>query len=468
MSDERASLRGAVVDAIGDRQLVWFGTRGDDVESVADIPQLDASISLISAYRRRPLTTTSSLEDLTGVRVDLDSFDVDDHPRAPAVRALRDDLHRVLSRPSVAFTYRPTMLMEGVALSRAPRTRLVGLPVGHRASFDFKPWVESRIYELGVPSVPWRHVADLDQLDVLPLLARGPVVLRRSRTTGGVGIVRVDAKDSLEAAWPEQDEAFVSVAPFLDGLPVNVGAVVWSDGVSIHPASVQLIGIPSLTNRGFGYAGNDFGAARDLGDDVLGSIDASVTVIGHWLRTVGYLGAFGVDFLLTDQGPLFMEVNPRFQGSTHASCQLSVEANWPCLLLEHLAATFGLEVPRPVRSLPSVMADVDAFAHLVVHNTSSLPLHIDPTDLVRRFEALDGHVRSDVLTNPDLITMPEATVGRFTVRAPLTQSGFDLDDVRRTILEEEQGAWAALSPATPPSASPTLRSERSGTIGVRR
>ena len=80
-------------------------------------------------------------------------------------------------------------------------------------------------------------------------------MLRRSRTTGGVGLVRVNDPEDLQRLWPTEDEAFVSVARYIEGgLPLNVGGVVWPDGVTVHRASVQLIGVPSLWRANSGTA----------------------------------------------------------------------------------------------------------------------------------------------------------------------------------------------------------------------
>ena len=151
-------------------------------------------------------------------------------------------------------------------------------------------------------------------------------------------------------------EAFVSVAPFLsDAVPVNVGATAWHDGVTVHYPSVQLIGIPECVTRRFGYCGNDFGLAKDLDRAILDQIESATVTIGNWLRSYGYRGTFGVDFLVHDGVLLFTEINPRFQGSTHASCKLAIDAGESCLMLEHLAAIMGMPAPRqrPVAELAS-------------------------------------------------------------------------------------------------------------------
>lgn len=450
----RSELLQQLAGCLGDRQLVWFGTRGDDVEAAAELRALSMSYSLIGAYGRRTAVKGTALEDLTGTRMDLDTFDLDQHPRDDAMRTLRQALLRTLARPSVLFAYRPSAFLSAVCFARQDRCQYLGLFGGHQAAFEHKPWVESAIAGLDIPHVPWTYVADDDRLEAIRFLRNGPIILRRSRTNGGVGLTRLDDENRLEELWPDEDEAFVSVAPFLDkAVPVNVGGVVWRDGVTVHPASVQLIGVPGCTRRPFGYCGNDFAAVSDLGEETVGAIEQAVVKIGEWLRSAAYLGAFGVDFLVKDGIPLFTEVNPRFQGSTHLSCQISVNLEESCLLTEHIAAFFGLPAP-PRLSLWQLALAAPPAAHVVVHSTASVPAVIDPADLVDGVLRAGMLSRADVLTRPELVTEPGGTVARMTLRDRVTTTGFDIAEPLRAIVADWSGRLQERAAAPPPGTAP--------------
>lgn len=426
---ERGAITEAIVDRLDGRKLFWFGTRGDDVESAADLPNLVASYSLINAYGRRSTIEGIAHEDLSGRRVDLDRFDLDDEPRSNASMELRRHLLGRLSGPSAVFTYRPTTFLSGVCFARRDRCRYLGLFKDHQSAFEHKPWVECAVAELGLPHVPWVYVTDEEQLETVKFLQQGPVMLRRSRTTGGVGLSRVDEPARVGESWPSEEGAFVSVAPFIeDAIPVNVGAVVWKDGVTVHPASVQLVGIPSCTDRPFGYCGNDFDAFRRLDNHTIEAIDDATVIIGEWLQRHGYLGSFGVDYLVKDGIPLFTEVNPRFQGSTHASCQISVELDQSCLLLEHLGALLGLHAP-PHQRLGDLTETVPPLAHFVVHRPTDFADSVDASPLASTLLARPETVRVDVMARSALRAEPGSTVARVTVRTSITESGYRMDPV---------------------------------------
>ena len=424
----RDSLLAEVSRRLGNRQLVWFGTRGEDIESIADLPQLTAAFSVISTYRRRSTIEGLALEDITGIRVDLDAHDIDEEPDPAAVEEIRSSMLRILSQPSCVFTYRPSTLVSSVCFARRQTTKYLGMFKDHQFAFEHKPWVESAIADLGIPTIPWTYVADDNQRDSLSFLNTGSVMLRKSRSSGGTGLFRVENPEDLIHAWPRGQEAFVSVAPYVaSGIPVNIGATVWQDGVSVDLPSVQLIGLEQCTDRPFGYCGNDFGAVRDLSGDVIDSLERNTVKIGHWMRERGYLGTFGVDFLVADGKALFTEVNPRFQGSTHLSARLELERGASCLLLEHLGANLGMECPREEPLRERVDATPDA-AHMVLHRKSDMPEKIDPAPLVSTVSDTPGFLAADVLTRPDLVTDPGATIARITARERVTNDGFTLSD----------------------------------------
>lgn len=424
---ERGPMLAEVERRLGDRRLIWAGIRGDDIEPLSDLPQLYGSFSIAGGYNKRGSVQSIAYEELTGHRVDPEIWDIDAQLRDPATTEFRHGLLHALGSSSALLPYRPSQFLSAVHFARQSECLNLGLFGAQQSAFEHKPWVEAAVGEMRLPRIEWIYVADEEQLTARELTSRGSVVLRRSRTSGGQGFIRVNSADELTAAWPSVDEAFVSVSRYIDGgIPVNVGATVWRDGVTVHHPSVQLIGIPSCVTREFGYCGNDFGLARDLGSEVIDQIEASTILIGKWLFKHGYLGTFGVDYLVHEGQPLFTEVNPRFQGSTHASCRLSIEAGESCLMLEHLAAWLGLPCP-PAEPLRSRVASTADLTNLVVHWTGGSAANVDAYELTDRLQVLDPAMRYDVVVPSGIESDPGSLVARLTFRRGLTKTGFELD-----------------------------------------
>ena len=442
----RTGLLTEVSRRLGNRGVVWAGIRGDDAEPLADLPQFAAAFSIVAAYRRRVGVDGVAYEDFSGVRVDPEIWDIDDHLHDDATVQFRQALLRSLARPSALLPYRSSRFLSAIWFARRDKCTSLGLFGAHQSAFEHKPWVETAVADLGLPHIRWIYVADEEQLQTRKLLDTGPIVLRRSRTSGGEGIVRVDSAAQARAQWPHVDEAFVSVAPYISGgVPVNVGATVWHDGVTLQHLSIQLVGIPGLVTREFGYCGNDFGLARDLDPVLVDQIEDAMTKIGGWLRNFGYRGTFGGDFLIHDGQALFTEINPRFQGSTLASCRLSVDEGEGCLMLEHLGAVLGMDAPARRRPLRDLVAQTPDVANVVVHWTGLESAVVDPETLVDAVLTLVPGSHADVLTHTGLRTDRGAAVARLTLPTRVTSTGFDVTPMLASIVE----TWGRRSGALP-------------------
>jgi hypothetical protein len=422
MSDRSRALS-AIGRALGRRRLIWSGLRGSDARSLSDLPQFETCFSIFDALDSVLVGESLALESISGVRPDAETWDIDHHPREEAVTAYRRAHLRVMSAESVFVPYRESSFCSDLGFARSGISQHLGQFVGFQRAFEHKPWVEVSLRERGLDVIDWRYVADEDQLDAVRLVNQGRVVLRPSQTTGGEGFATAVSAAEIQASWPRRAEQFSSVAPYIDhAIPLNVGAVVWPDGgVTVHHASVQLIGISSCVGRVFGHCGNDFAAAQDLPQSVLADVEAATRAIGEWLASRSYVGAYGVDFLLKDGVPLFTEVNPRFQGSTAGSCRLSVEADLPCLLLDHVAAHLGApRVERP--GLWEQVRSARPLAQVAVHWTGGQPRRGGATSLCEAVQAVIP-ASFDAVLPPGVTAQPGATVVRLDIRGQLTETG---------------------------------------------
>lgn len=422
----REEVRALIHQALGGRRLVWFGTRGDDAAGLEDLDCLAAVFSVVGRYDRRPDVLGMALEDHSGVRVDLDAHDIDDDPHTGPIDSMRNEMLAILREPSAVATYRPSTFLSGVTFARQASVEHLGMFKEHQYAFEHKPWVETAVAALDVPRMQWTYLSDLDFSGAESLLRAGPIVLRRSRSSGGSGVIRIDDVEGLRREWPQEPGGFVAVAPFLDGtIPVNVGAVAWDDGITTHWPSVQLIGIPELTHREFGFCGNDFSLARGLAAETIHAMERTTVMVGDWMRGLGYRGAFGVDFLLRGDVPLFMEVNPRFQGSSHASSILSRERGESCVFTDHLAAHLHLPI-RPQAPLADRTADMPDFSYVVQHWPGPSSVGPGGAALVDELTTLSGFAHADVLLPGRLARDVGAPVYRASFRRPVTDSGFSL------------------------------------------
>lgn len=185
-----------------------------------------------------------------------------------------------------------------------------------------KLWLSLWLQEHGLPSVQARPAGrDLSR-------DAGPVVIKPRKGAGGVGCTM--AKSLCPGPEPEVGREYSGqeysgqefiVQKFVEGLPASVSVI--SDGSEAIAIAVneQIIGASWAGASGFRYSGNI--TPLDA-DESLRRKMASIAE--EVVSGLGLTGSNGVDFIIAKDGPLVLEVNPRFQGSLD-SIELSTEVN---------------------------------------------------------------------------------------------------------------------------------------------
>jgi hypothetical protein len=415
--------------ALQGRRLVYFGTRGEDARHLLDLRSFGAVVCQIA-----PLGAASireiCLETLWKRRVDLDRYSIDDDV-SPEVSRLRRALLSEFGKPAVVVPYRPTAVLTSAWFPRSDRVQYLGMFHEKQRYFEHKAWVETRLGNEGIPTIPWTYFADDDHILLSEFAeSRCPVVLRSNRTDGGTGVQLARSPRDLPRRWPAHKDGFVGAAPFLaGGVPLNVNACVFESGqVSMHGPSLQIIGIPSCTSRAFGYCGNDFAAFADLPLQAMYDLEKMTRRTGHWLAKQGYRGAFGIDAIYHEGQVLFIELNARFQGSSVHSATIDVQLGRPDIFIEHIAACLGLP-ESPLISVADLCTDAPPLAHIGCHNTAS-------GDVVSMLSP--DHEQLYLTAVPSIGTQvaPEALMFDLRVSQKVTKNGMELSPESELLIEE--------------------------------
>jgi ATP-grasp domain len=420
-------------DALRGRKLVWFGTRGTDAIPLLELGEFADCYSLIAPVGSLSLEREVSLETLSSRRVDLDTYTID-NDRSDEAEAMHRAMLRSLAMPSALMVYRPCSFITSIYFSRRRWIEYLGMFHERQSAFEHKPWVETELTKAGISVVPWQYFPDEDQTRVLEALKGRALVLRTSRSDGGVGLRVVREPEELVTQWPEHSDRFVAAAPYYEkNIPLNVGVCVHADGsISLHGPSLQLIGVPGLTNLPLGYCGNDFARVADLDDEILDNFEKVATEAGRWLASQGYLGAFGVDAIATEGRVYLTEINPRFQGSSAMSAELDLALDRPDIFLCHAAAFLDLDQPEPL-SLRQLAREQPARSQLVVHNIASEPT--TSRDLARpsHDRGSTGSLTAKLQAAPGVSVMPGGTLLRLVSDGSVTPDGFCIEP---SILQE--------------------------------
>ena len=168
-----------------------------------------------------------------------------------------------------------------------------------------------------------------------------PVILKPA--TGGGGIFNRIAKNRQELLEVFEelsglDQGFtekeIVIQQFLEGTPASVSLLSTENESMAVAVNEQLIGIPWLSRMPFAYCGNITPFRTEYAEEM-------EKLAEQLVLELGLMGSNGVDFLVTEQGPVVLEVNSRFQGSLD-----TVEKAMGINLFEAHAGCFRGELPE--------------------------------------------------------------------------------------------------------------------------
>ena len=308
------------------------------------------------------------MEDISGTRVNLDSYDIDDD-NSPAAREFLKRVGNCLDSKSIMIAYRPQKIIDTLCFSRKNSVDRAMMPTVQQRAFDFKPWVEQTLKDFKIPIIDWKYYSERTWKSELQCKAsRHKTVVRRMYSSGGSGVFLLNTPDDIGNIPISNEPQVVSASEFLNpSYSLSINAVVFRNGnVTLHSPSVQILGKEDCTDYPFGFCGNDFGAMQDVSKEVIDNVQKIAIDIGKWLYSNGYLGAFGIDILVYKGMCYLAEINPRFLGSSQIGAQLDREINRSDIYLNHLAAFLDIEVQDNI-DLFSLVKSQNNFRHVVYH-----------------------------------------------------------------------------------------------------
>lgn len=110
-----------------------------------------------------------------------------------------------------------------------------------------------------------------------------------------------------------------------DNIPYNIHCVIGKEQIEIFPPSMQELDIIDKIE----YIGSFYDI--ELNEDIKKKIAAYTTKICLKLQKMGYCGILGIDYIYAENELYFIEINPRFQGSTRQLDKMLIDNNLPSL-----------------------------------------------------------------------------------------------------------------------------------------
>jgi predicted ATP-grasp superfamily ATP-dependent carboligase len=254
------------------------------------------------------------------------------------------------------FPLNPLQLQADITLLKEEIGKVDGVIIGsgfERADFDFlnaedrrkilgnapdkmkevanKEWLSSRLDDLGIPHPLTYTGGEIAEGAEKAKHFHYPMVAKPAYGGGGTANFFCNNEKEL-VRWAKQLPDFL-YQEYIKGTPASVSLISSKRKVISVSVNEQLIGLGSLCAPGpFVYCGNISPFVTKFSDS-----ERMCEIAAELTNELGLIGSNGVDFVITDDELLVIEVNPRFQGSLDTA-ELSTGLN---LVDAHVKAVKG-------------------------------------------------------------------------------------------------------------------------------
>ena len=225
------------------------------------------------------------------------------------------------------FSPDAVVLGPGLEEVRVKGVSVLNNPPEKAALVSDKLWLANWLEKRGFPFIPTAKS---------PENVSFPAVVKPRKGAGGVGCKLVERATDLQLDGYMKLEDGMIIQDWLSGKPVSSSIIGNGRDSRAIAVNEQLIGAPWAGADGFRYSGN-ITPLEPLQPEMARMAEEIVSELG-------LVGSNGVDFLLTEKGPVVVEVNPRFQGSLDA-VEMSTGKN---VFKAHVESFKGILPEKPV------------------------------------------------------------------------------------------------------------------------
>lgn len=344
---------------------IWIGLRASDYQMFIDLVEIDQIVSIdidntngipvISREFQSKRRKSWSNDELLAV-TEIEEFKT----LCEKIAALKTTVN--------IYSYHSIPLLEELA-SEYKHIHIYSSINKLRTMLDDKLEFMEVLQRLNLPQIP-SFSDNINNLNFSELEEKVglPSVLKLKIGASGGQTYFVSTNDDFLNLQQALNNDLVIVSAYISGPSFNINGFIGRDIVALDEPSLQIIGVPECSAGKFTYCGNDFVCFHKSHQYVTNEIKEVAEKLGRYMKTLGYYGIFGIDFIynLKDKVLYPLEINPRMQGSTAllARYQLARKA----LRLVELYASEAQPVYNAER--------VDA-AFILLHNLSNKGLKIE-------------------------------------------------------------------------------------------
>ena len=234
------------------------------------------------------------------------------------------------------FSPDAVVLGPGLEESRVKGARVLNNSPEKAELVSDKFWLAGWLEKRGFPFIPTGDSSEKVSF---------PAVIKPRKGAGGVGCKLVKRAADMKLGEDMNLENGMIIQDWLSGTPASVSVIGTGRDSKVIASNEQLVGAPWTGADEFRYSGNISPLELSPLRSRKGTLQLEMSRIGEEIVSeLGLVGSNGVDFLLTERGPVVVEVNPRFQGSLDV-VEMSTGKN---VFQAHVDAFGGILPERPL------------------------------------------------------------------------------------------------------------------------
>lgn len=161
-------------------------------------------------------------------------------------------------------------------------------------------------------------------------------IIQKNISSGGRGTYLLTSDSESNVLRELSTGELYVVSPYIEkSYSINIHGCITDTCIVKFPMSIQ---ITKLIDNKILFCGSDYIATKNIPNEIKSQINSKIDKIFTLLKSFGYKGILGIDLLIAPQQVYFIEINPRFQGSSLPLNQSLMNNKLPSLYELHLAA----------------------------------------------------------------------------------------------------------------------------------
>lgn len=230
--------------------------------------------------------------------------------------------------------------------------------------------------EINSPPIIVETLSSLEYDDLIGIISH-KFILQFAKSFGGNKTFLIESEEDFNYFKQKFAERRVKLTPFIKGKNFTLNGCITREAVLISGLFYQITGIPALTKNYLGACGNDW-LYPVLPDNVEERIFVISSRIGEYIRSLGYSGMFGLDFIIDENNePFFMEINARLTTSVPMFTKLQLINGEIPLLALHIFEFLKTGYSIDLEELNNRMKLRKKGAQVILHNLEDVPCIVE-------------------------------------------------------------------------------------------